>query len=91
MTDAPLPDVPLRDHLAGQRTDLARTRTALANERTLLSYVRTSLAFLAGGLALLQLVDAAWATVAGLAALPVSAVVLAVGVVRFRAVRRQIG
>lgn len=86
-----MPDAaPLRDQLATQRTDFARARTALANERTLLSYVRTALALLAGGVALLQLIDATWATAMGVSALPLSAVVLAVGVGRFRAVRRQI-
>ncbi len=90
MTDPTPPDAPLRDQLATQRTDFARARTALANERTLLAYARTALALLAGGLALLQLVDAGWATAVGLASLPLSAVVLGVGIGRFRAVRRQI-
>ena len=82
---------PLRDQLAGQRTDLARQRTALANERTLLAYVRTALALLAGGLTLLHLVDEVWATVTGWTALPLAAAVLVVGVARFRTVRQRLG
>lgn len=77
--------------LAAQRTDLAALRTALANERTLLAYARTALALLAGSGALIALADAPWAHAVGWASLPLSAVVLAVGVWRFKAHRRRIG
>ena len=76
-------DLTLRDRLA-------LDRTVLANERTLLAYVRTALALLAGGLTLLHLIETDWATVIGWAALPLSAVVLAVGVARFQTVRQRL-
>ena len=88
MTDDP--EAPLRDRLASERTDLARTRTALANERTLLAYLRTALALVAGSVALLQLVDATWALLAGWTALPLSLLVLTAGVLRFQSVRRRL-
>ncbi|WP_412061681.1 DUF202 domain-containing protein [Rubrivirga sp. IMCC45206] len=84
------PDATLRDDLAAQRTALALDRTALANERTLLAYARTALALLAGGLALLQFVDDAWGVIMGTAALPLAAVVGAIGVGRYARVRRRL-
>ena len=85
----PAPYADLGDDLT-LRDRLALDRTALANERTLLAYVRTALALLAGGVALLQFVDETWAAVLGLAALPLSAVALAVGAARFLRVRRRL-
>lgn len=83
---APYAEVPEDDLTL--RDQLALDRTTLANERTLLAYVRTALALLAGGVALLQLVDAAWATTMGMVALPLSAVVFAYGTWRFVRVQR---
>ena len=82
-TQIPEGDLTLRDQLA-------LDRTVLANERTLLAYLRTALALLAGGVALLQFVDEAWSTVLGSAALPLSVVVLVVGVGRFVRVERRL-
>ncbi len=85
---APYTEVP-EDALT-LRDQLALDRTTLANERTLLAYVRTALALLAGGLALLQFGEAEWAVVLGWVALPLSIVVLGVGVTRFARVQRRL-
>ncbi len=76
----------------GQLRDLlAAERTHLANERTLLAYIRTALALAAGGAVILQffpvhaaLIVAAWTLMAA------GGLMLAVGIYRFHAVRRQI-
>lgn len=68
---------------------LALQRTRLANERTLLTYVRTSLALVGFGLALLQFHPERGGRL-GYSALAVAGVVLAVGLGRFRAHRRQL-
>ena len=86
----PDPYAPYADVEVTLRDRLAIDRTVLANERTLLAYVRTALALVAGGLTLLHLVDATWADVVGWTALPLAAVALAVGVVRFQTVRRRL-
>ena len=76
------PQLPHSDRLALQRT-------RLANERTLFTYVRTSLALVGFGLALLQLhPERGWRL--GYTALAVASVVLAVGLLRFRAHRREL-
>ena len=68
---------------------LALQRTRLANERTLLTYVRTSLALVGFGLALLQFHPERGGRI-GYSALAVAGVVLAVGLLRFRAHRREL-
>ncbi len=68
---------------------LALQRTRLANERTLLTYVRTSLALVGFGLALLQFHPGRGGRL-GYSALAVAGLVLLVGLVRFRAHRRQL-
>ena len=68
---------------------LALQRTRLANERTLLTYVRTSLALVGFGLALLQLHPERGERL-GYSALAAAAVVLAVGLARFRVHRRRL-
>ncbi|TGE06419.1 DUF202 domain-containing protein [Hymenobacter fodinae] len=79
---SPPPALPLSDQLALQRT-------RLANERTLLTYVRTSLALVGFGLTLLQFHPERGGRL-GYSALAVAGVVLAVGLLRFRAHRRQL-
>lgn len=76
------PQLALSDRLALQRT-------RLANERTLLTYVRTSLALVGFGLALIQFHPERGGRL-GYTALAVAAVVLAVGLWRFRAHRQQL-
>ena len=68
---------------------LALQRTRLANERTLLTYVRTSLALLGFGLTLLQFNPERGGRL-GYSALAGAGLVLAVGLLRFRAHRRQL-
>ena len=68
---------------------LALQRTRLANERTLLTYVRTSLALIGFGLALIQFHPERGGRL-GYTALATAAVVLLIGVLRFRAHRRQL-
>ena len=79
---SPLIQLTLSDQLALQRT-------RLANERTLLTYVRTSLALVGFGLALLQFHPERGERL-GYSALVIAVVVLVVGVLRFRAHRRQL-
>ena len=78
----PTNQLPLSDRLALQRT-------RLANERTLFTYVRTSLALVGFGLALLQLHPERGGRL-GYTALAVAAVVLVIGLLRFRTHRRQL-
>ncbi|MGY3088723.1 putative membrane protein [Hymenobacter sp. UYAg731] len=68
---------------------LALQRTRLANERTLLTYVRTGLALVGFGLALLQFHPERGGRL-GYTALAVAAVVLLVGLLRFRVHRREL-
>jgi putative membrane protein len=75
--------LPLSDRLAISRTDLA-------NERTLLAYVRTALALAAGGVGLVQIFTSPIVVALGWALIPASALVLIVGVARFRRARRAL-
>ncbi|MHB1222650.1 MAG: DUF202 domain-containing protein [Gemmatimonadaceae bacterium] len=68
---------------------LAITRTELANERTLLSYARTALAIAAGGVGLVELFDTPPLVALGWLLMPLAAVVLVVGVVRYRRARSE--
>ena len=82
-----LPSLPTKQLALSDRLALQRTR--LANERTLLTYVRTSLALVGFGLALLQFHPERGGRI-GYSALTVAGVVLAVGLWRFRAHRREL-
>jgi putative membrane protein len=82
------PPISFPDHLS-LSDRLALQRTRLANERTLLTYVRTSLALVGFGLALLQFHPERGGRL-GYSALAVAAVVLMVGLLRFRTHRRQL-
>ena len=68
--------------------DLAIMRTDLANERTLLAYLRTAATFAAGGIGLARLVTDPTMVRVGWALVPLGALVMAVGAVRFRRTRR---
>lgn len=72
------------------RDDLAMIRTALANERTLLSWVRTALGLAAAGAALVELVDRTGSIALGWSLIAAGFATLAIGIVRFRMVRRQL-
>ena len=67
---------------------LALMRTGLANERTLLAYVRTAVTFAAGGIGLARLVTDPTMIRVGWALFPLGLVVMIIGVVRFRQMRR---
>lgn len=70
------------------RDDLAMIRTALANERTFLSWTRTALGLAAAGAALVELVDRTGSTALGWSLIGAGFVTMAVGIIRFRMVRR---
>ena len=71
--------------------ELALERTQLANERTLLAYVRTALSLIAGGVVVLEyLAEGPEHVVAGWLLLVLGAAILAIGFVRFIAVRSKI-
>jgi len=82
-----MPPIPTNPLALSDRLALQRTR--LANERTLLTYVRTSLALVGFGLALLQFHPERGGRL-GYSALAVAGLVLAVGLLRFRAHRREL-
>ncbi|MBP8131503.1 MAG: DUF202 domain-containing protein [Candidatus Hydrogenedentes bacterium] len=70
------------------RDELALDRTVLANERTLLAYVRTALALLLAGVTFIHFSRAAWFSVVGVLCLVAGMMALALGISRFRRVRR---
>ena len=79
-------DLHQRREVDGMR--LALVRTELANRRTFLAYVKTSLGILAGGLALIHLVgDSPVMVLLGWCLLPVSVVVLGLGIRDFTRTR----
>lgn len=69
---------------------LAISRTELANERTMLAYVRTALALAAGGVALVEVFTSPALVAFGWLLLPVGALVLLLGIMRFRKARRAL-
>jgi putative membrane protein len=85
--DAPAAPAPPGRALAVS-DDLALMRTDLANERTLLAYLRTAATFAAGGIGLARLVTDPAMVRVGWALVPLGALVMAVGAVRFRRTRR---
>jgi putative membrane protein len=73
------------------RDKMARIRTLLANERTLLAYARTSIMLAASGVTLIKLLyHQAGFRYLGFALVAASAIVMAVGYVRFRRVDSHI-
>ncbi|HNT88039.1 MAG TPA: DUF202 domain-containing protein, partial [Candidatus Hydrogenedentes bacterium] len=72
------------------RDELALDRTVLANERTLLAYVRAALALLLAGVTFVHVSRALWFSVVGLACLLAGALLLAIGVRRYRRMWRTL-
>ncbi len=73
------------------RDDLAWRRTALANERTLLAYLRTALALAAAGVSAVKLLDQPAWQAAGLASVAGGLFTGAIGIIRYRSVKRSLG
>lgn len=69
---------------------LALMRTELANERTLLAYWRTALALAAAGVALVEVFAAPILVALGWSLMPAGVLVLLLGWIRFRGVRRRL-
>ncbi len=69
---------------------LAITRTDLANRRTLLSYLKTAIGLFVSGAALLRLSDDSRLELMGLVFMPLSLVVVVIGIVDYRIQRRNI-
>ncbi len=85
------PPSDLKSRRALDNMVLAFLRTELANRRTLLAYVKTALGVAITGFGLMQFADADSVFVwAGMAVLPLSAVILAYGIFDYIHVRRQI-
>ena len=72
------------------RDFLALQRTKLANERTLLSYTKFALYLAGGGIALIKIDNLRPLRLLGYVALGCSVLVLAVGVIRFVQLNRQL-
>ena len=69
---------------------LAITRTDLANRRTLLSYLKTAIGLFVSGAALLRLSGDSRLELMGLVFMPLSLVVVVIGIVDYRIQRRNI-
>lgn len=78
------------EHGGGLRDHLAADRTVMANERTFLAYVRTSLTFFIAGATFIRFFDSLTLEVVGWAFIPVSFLVMVIGVVSFRRGKRVI-
>lgn len=79
------------DEDLGLRDLLALDRTILANERTVLAYARTSVMLLVSSITLLKIFpDNQLAYFTGIALIPVSIMVAAVGVRRFLGLSRSL-
>lgn len=76
-------DLVLREYLAIERTKLA-------NERTLLTYIRTGLYFLVAGSTLGHLIDTVFWNMMGVPIIVIGVIIVALGVVRFIRVGREI-
>jgi len=73
-----------------RREAFAALRTELANERTALAYLRTSLTFAVAGVSAIQFIAGPVSHAIGVALCVGAIVVLVVGAMRFRSVRRRI-
>lgn len=76
-------DLVLREYLAIERT-------RLSNETTLLAYIRTGLYFIVAGSTLGHLIDTIFWNVAGLPLIFIGVIIMALGIFRFRKVRKEI-
>lgn len=72
------------------RDILAIDRTRLANERTLLAYIRTAIAIAVVGASLIKFFDSKTAGISGAVFIAAAAVMLFVGILRFRHVQRDL-
>ena len=80
--DAPLnPELFIRDHLAGYRTELA-------NRRTMLAYLRTALSLVAAALVFIKFWHHPIVLALGWTLLPVSFVILIQGLLAYRKINR---
>jgi len=82
------------EYVAGKlpilRDDMAVHRTTLANERTFLAYVRTALTLFVAGVTFVKFFDNLMVVATGWLMIPVSLVVLAQGISRYRVMVRTI-
>ena len=76
-------DLVLREYLAIERT-------RLSNETTLLAYIRTGLYFVVAGSTLGHLIQTVFWNIIGLPLVCVGLVIITLGVIRFRKVKRNI-
>jgi putative membrane protein len=76
-------DLVLREYLAIERTKLA-------NETTMLAYTRTGLYFVVAGSSLGQLIHTPFWQIAGTPIIVIGGFIIAVGVYRFKIVKRAI-
>jgi len=90
MNDRPYESLELEELILRDR--LAADRTSLANERTLLAYVRTSLTLLVAGLAFINVTvfHSPFNRIVGWCFVPVAVILLVIGIVRYRSVRRGV-
>jgi putative membrane protein len=79
----PEPELFIRDHLAGYRTELA-------NRRTLLAYIRTTLSLVAAALVFIKFWQHPAVIWLGWALLPIAAVILIRGLLIYRKVNRVV-
>jgi putative membrane protein len=70
------------------RDELALDRTVLANERTFLAYLRTAVALVLAGVTFLHFSEALWFSAVGVGSLAQGIVMLVLGAVRFRQMRK---
>lgn len=77
------PELFIRDHLAGHRTELA-------NRRTLLAYIRTCLSMLAAGLVFIKFWQHPIVVTLGWVLLPISGLILIQGIRTYAKVRKVI-
>ena len=71
--------------------ELGITRTVLANDRTLLAVLRTALGCLIGGASLLKFFGHPAYEIFGILLMIIAAVVLGVGIKRYRTIKKLIG
>jgi putative membrane protein len=77
------------DRSAVLRDRLATDRTIQANERTLLAYVRTALTMFVAGLSFIRFFGRDLYTIIGTAFIPLSIVILLIGVWRYRHMQKM--
>jgi len=83
--------VPERDEAQDKYHDyLAIYRTVLANERTFLAYIRTILVLAVGAVSLIKLFDHLIIQTAGWILAFIALVILIIGIVRYRRMRKLI-